>query len=522
MSQRDEHQSGFERSAAFYLDAAYDAFALGQSRLAVHLFCAAFEVELRQGSVISTDIVEGLRKAWELACETGDRATAETLFHDLLPYNSEEQTEQGMLRLHGLAVEQLEGLGLTAHDLEGVAKAIANEIDSMEGDRLAESLKDALERLGAIAPESNDASAQGATQAIQKLPRFDLVGPLEGLGSGEHMLPNGQAGAVLAGAGTWLERRKKREEQERTQERNLNYQNLAGFDRTLALMKGYGFDSQESSSFRAFVEQTAALHGVYSLALMENFLFCGPSRDDNALFAHATASEIGWPVLHIQVELEADGNGSIKLSGPFKRGFFGGPPDLMELVTPCTVIIENLDQLQEMFTQEMKASFQPEVRGRQQHGRSMQAEISGYLRALMKKEGVFLIATAQKADTIKEPLTSILGALQRIGIELPDEAERRDVWMTFAAEHTSCAELDVDVLAKLSEGMTRREIVVVGITAVETAYRVSLKKRHYQKVSLGTMLSQLALHLEKDSAVYRQLEDTAVAQLLEEIEQESL
>ncbi|MDR1712786.1 MAG: hypothetical protein LBR39_01320 [Coriobacteriales bacterium] len=504
MSLEREPQNGFDKSAAFYLDAAYNAMMTGQPRLAIHLFSAAFEVESRDAEIISADIITGLRKAWDLACELGERCLAESLFGDLLPFNDDEQTQDGINRLHHLALDQIEGMGLDATDLEEIASAITEEMGSADGARLADSLRSALEKIGGSAEPPSP-------QAIQKLPRIELMGPLE------------RRRSKSGGEDTWLDVRRRRETQPNNNNDNqrLSYNGLSGFRSALEQMKNFGFNAEDSASFSKLVEQVSAMHGVSGLALGEGFALYGPSRADSSIFAIATAGEIGWPILHVHVELEKDGSGAIKLTGPFKRGMFGGPPDLMEMVTPCTVVIENIDHLQSMFNQEFQArlSGDPRVRG---HGRSMQAEVCGYLRMLLNKSDVFLITTAEKPNTLKQPLLGIIGSQQEINIELPSEIERRDVWVAFAADHPSFFELDVDLLARLSEGLSRHDLVSAGIAAVESAYRESLRRRQYQKVSLGEVLMQLANHLDHSSEAYQRLEDVAVAQLLNDLDPSQL
>jgi SpoVK/Ycf46/Vps4 family AAA+-type ATPase len=227
-------------------------------------------------------------------------------------------------------------------------------------------------------------------------------------------------------------------------------------------------------------------------------------------------------MLHIDVELEPDGSGTIKLAGPFKRGFLGGPPDIMELETPCTVLIENIDFLQKMFGTEEHAGSVIENSGRPMHGRSLKAEMTAYLKALLRKPGVFLIATAATFETLKEPLRSIIGNAEKIVIAAPNNPERLDVWQRFADDHRSLAELDLMELAQLSEGVSRHDIVMAGHDAVDKAYRESLKSGEITNVGLGEVLSGLAGMLDHDSEAYRRLEDAAVAQLYQDLEQGQL
>jgi hypothetical protein len=308
-------------------------------------------------------------------------------------------------------------------------------------------------------------------------------------------------------------------------EGKLNYQTLIGYDSALEKMRGYGFISAGDASYRSFIERSAAMHGVSAHSLEGCLLFCGPSSEDVSLFAHATAGEIGFPVLHITVELDKQGNGTIKLAGPFRRGLFGAPPDIMDMATPCTVLIEGIDLLLEMFDNEQTAIRRhgARVRGMMgQTGRSMQAEITSYLKALRQKPGVVILATAQHADSLKEPLRSLFAPIHEIDVKHPEVKERLDVLTGFAAEHPSFAELDLLHIANLSDGLSRSSLVRAAHAAVESAYRSGLRLGSYSRVTFADLAMHLASYLDRSSPLYRQLEDEAVAQMYQDIEEDML
>jgi hypothetical protein len=536
MSQEREPHSGFEKSATFYLEAAQSALMSGQPRLAIHLFRAAFEAASAFGPLISGNVIDGLRKAWDLAFEMGDRSIAESIFGDLASHNSPEQNEQATMRLQALALDQLEDMGISEGDLEGIAGAISREMfaagdGGSHGERLLDSLRAALEQLGVALGEGDgegddeDVSSSDGTvgssaepRAIQKLP---LVKPPVPSSKGSPVKSSAAQGG-LARIGRELREFGERNREEERQ-RRLNYQVLAGYDHALRRMRGFGFLSASDDAYRSFIERSAAMHGVSRLSLDGGFLFFGPAREDVSLFAHATAGEIGFPVLHVSVDLDRQGNGTVKLAGPFRRGLFGSPPDLMDMVTPCTVLIENIDFLQEMFENEQQAIKRNggRIRGMMgAPGRSMQAEITGYFRALRQKPGVVIMATSQHGGILREPLRSLLGAMHEIEVAAPQTDERRDVLVSFAGEHPSFAELDVDRIAYLSEGLSRNDLVFVSHAAVESAYRESLRTGRYNRVSMGDVLVQIASFIDHESPLYQQVEDGAVAQLIHDLEED--
>jgi hypothetical protein len=516
MSQEREPHNGFEKSATFYLEAAETALVSGQLRLAIHLFRAAFEVETAYGSLASGRVVDGLRKAWGLSIELGDRSIAESLFGDLAPYNNPEQNEQATMRLQTLALNQLEGMGITEDDLESIASVISREMLESDGEDLLGSLKAALEQLG-IHEGDEEEKDSASQQAIQKASPADSLLPVRRSSSSDSSAKSG-----FARIGRELRELGDRNRGE-TEQKRLNYQVLAGYDRALEHMRDFGFLSAADENYRAFIERSAAMHGVSQLSLDDTFFFFGPSREDVSLFAHATAGEIGFPVLHVSVDLDSQGNGTIKLAGPFKRGFFGSPPDLMDMVTPCVVLIENIDYLQEMFTNEQQAIKRSggRIRGMMgAGGRSMQAEITGYLRALRRRPGIITMATSLHAGILREPLQSLLGPIHEIEVADPEQDERRDVLVSFAGEHPSFTELDVDRIAHLSAGLSRNELVFAAHAAVESAYRESLRTGRYNQVTLGDVLVQFAPFIDRDSPLYQQVEDEAVAQFYRDLEED--
>jgi hypothetical protein len=524
MSQEREPHNGFEKSATFYLEAAETALISGQLRLAIHLFRAAYEVETAYGSLATGRVVDGLRKAWDLAVELGDRSIAESLFSDLAPHNSSEQNEQATMRLQTLALDQLEGMGITEDDLENIAGLISREILESDSGSILDSLKSALEQFG-ISMDDDDEPAP-SQQAIQKAPPADSLLPVQRASkpstSNTSGTPSAPTRAGLARIGKELRELSDRNREDGAQ-RRLDYQALAGYDHALKQMRDFGFLSAVSEHERSFIERSAAMHGVPRLSLSDTFLFFGPSREDVSLFAHATAGEIGFPVLHVSVDLDQQGNGTIKLAGPFRRGFFGSPPDLMDMVTPCVVLIENIDLLQEMFNNEQQALKRNGGRIRNMMGaggRSMQTEITGYIRALRRKSDIITMATSQRPGVLREPLRGLLEPMHEIEIAAPEKDERRDVLISFASEHPSFTELDVDRVASLSEGLSRNELVHAAHAAVESAYRESLRTGRYNQVTIGDVLIQFAPFIDHDSLLYQQVEDEAAAQFCRDLEED--
>ncbi|MDR1088667.1 MAG: hypothetical protein LBL23_05295 [Coriobacteriales bacterium] len=510
---------------SYLLDSAALAEQDGNSRLAIHLYCAAFEASQDNTDGINEQTLSGLRKAWVLACKHGDRAAAETIFNDLVPYNSDEQTRVALAELQEMAMGQL---GLDREEMEDMALALADEIRDagIDVDALVERfggienamvrkidlnniphslLEDLADSFQTSLAEVTGTSADGS----RELQVPDVQGEEFGL---EDIHPE------------------------------LRYADLAGFEQAKERMRAFGIIDPNDTELRNFLRQAESFHGVSGPVLTQNFLFVGSSREDCGIFAQSTANEIGWPVVTMIVDVNEFGDGTIKLAAPVKRPFFG-PPRITDLPNPCTLVIQNIDILQELFWNEEQAisngqgpygfrhteeypkppGMNPNIgrppgvpSGVHTCPRSLQHEIIGYLGALFARGGVFVIATSALASPehpliLSEQLEALLGIPSEIAVDAPTLDERQRVLSSFSKEHPSFHDLDKASLACLSEGMSRYEIAVSCRQAVEEAYSESLKKQRHQMVSLEVVLTQFMRFLAQDSPTYHMVEDYLVA-----------
>ncbi|MDR2957505.1 MAG: hypothetical protein LBU61_04905, partial [Coriobacteriales bacterium] len=314
----------------------------------------------------------------------------------------------------------------------------------------------------------------------------------------------------------------------------LDYNHIVGYDQVMEQMKSFGFFRKGDEGLRRFADRVANLHGIGKLSLSQPFLFSGPDFNDVSFFAHATASEIGWPLLNIRVEVDERGNGTIKIAGPFRHRFFGGPPDLTELSTPCTVLLEDISALQQIFDAEQRSWSreglgQPGPNSPGYGGpnpweggpprRSVRIEFGAYLRELINKPGVFFMATCRDGFQPSEYLTGIVGQMREIQIENPIADERKAIWERLQHDHTSMQGLDISRLVELSDGVPRTMLFGVAHHSLDEAYRASLSSGQYRPVRLADILTNLSGSIEQSSESYQQLEDAAVAEFLRDLEE---
>ncbi|MCL1891282.1 MAG: hypothetical protein FWG00_04630 [Coriobacteriia bacterium] len=563
-----------QQGISSYLDSADEAREAGQARLAVHLYCAAFELAIEQGLAPTERILDGMNHAWLLACEQGDHSSAESIFHDLLPYHSPEQTEEALKQLKELAVHQLEDFGLTHEEIAQFAQTLTQEaqLEGSAAETFAAAERQEITPARIIEPESaadttniasaadtaNTTNATDATSAgnaantagltaentseiksitrdIKNATKLNLNRIFDNLEI--HLAELNKVGGVLAAAdGASSSDTQVQDEQV------LRYEALTGYKQAVQSMRQFGFTTAADAQFKDFIKQANNLHGVSGPVLTDSFFFHGSNREDLALFAKATAVEIGWPFIEIIVEFEGSG-GTIKVVGPTKRSVFG-PPRLADLPHPCTLIVQNIDLLQELFRREEQAisqgqrfgytqgeygassgsqGFNPHGTGGVMPQRSMQADVLGHLTTLCAYGEVFVIGTSVDAPSqvpalLGEGLLDVLGSYREIEIASPDVEEREEILRYFAKEHPSFKGINFAQLAELSQDVARNELVWAAQGAVEDAYRESLRTGLHRMVSLSDVLSQLRECFEEKSPQRAHIEDTIVAQFRSEID----
>lgn len=459
------------------LSAAYKAQTIDNPRLAIHLYIAAFEYDRMERDQPGDNSLEGLKVAWRLARETGDKPSAETLFAMLAPYSDPEETHARVQELQEMAREQLEDMGVPSDCIEQMKPIHSPEATAAGADpdflaRFQEMLRSSAERAGIIGSEDGD--------------------------EGMPPLPWG------------------RPPQEAQTTGGPCYDDLVGYDDAMNSMRVYGFDAPtEDEEFRRFVQETSEFHGLEGLTLYDPFLFYGPSRDDVYEFAEATAGEIGNPVLTLHVRADEEGMWTIRLSGPFRRGLFG-VSDPTDIPTPCTFVIENIDILQDF----VKTAIQSDMgmdeppRG----GSQMYAEILGYIHAIMQKPGVFAILTAGDDVALSAQFEELFGRAQRVKVDLPSLDERHEIWKNFSLGHASFSEIDLDELSRLSGGISRHDMVAAGRSAVRDAYQESLSSNAYRFVSINDVLFEMVPFVSRDdSSSYSAIADAAAEAFVGEL-----
>ena len=159
-----------------YLSRAVAACEAGDARLGLHLYLAAFEQAAEQSDAPSEDAIMGLKQAWRVACSTKERALAEYIFERLEPYLSDDEVQACVEQLQVLAMERLEGIGLSGDDLMEMTEALSGDFMEMVGPMMAAAVHgedaamaqaEALAAPSGAAPAGEEASHVSARSAVR-------------------------------------------------------------------------------------------------------------------------------------------------------------------------------------------------------------------------------------------------------------------------------------------------------------------------------------------------------------------
>ncbi len=467
--------------AQFYLEAAARASEEDRKKLAIHLYLAAFELDRIDNDFPSEPVLDGMRDAWTIACEISDKSSAETLFTELAPYSSPDQVSSRARQLREMTVSQLQEMGIPADRIESAHPIFTPDATSAGVD--PEFINRFFGMLEGAAAEQTKGNANKHGDDRKRQP----VIPQWGQGKDDSAFPDS------------------------------DYGDLVGYDNALKSMCVFGFETAADESYKQFVQENSIFHGVSGLSLYDPFLFFGPSREDVYEFAEATAVEIGNPVVALHVRTDDQGMWTIRLSGPFKRGFLG-VADPTDIPTPCTFIIENIDILQDFMHAAIKAEAQSDEIS-QSHAARAYGEILGYIHAILQKPEVFPIITSQSDVELSSQFADLFDRVQRILIDLPTFEERKEVWTSFAKAHTSFSDIDIDELASVSEGVSRHDLITAGGNAVRDVFQESLVNNVYRYVTINDVLFELVPFVSKESGdAYTAMEDAAVEAFVDELD----
>lgn len=550
-----------------YLNRASAACDAGDARLGMHLYLAAFEEASVASEIVSEDALLGLKQAWAIACRFKERSLAEHIFEKMEPYLSQAELTACAAQLQSLALDRLEEFGVSREDLEGMAQAISQEIMGageglpFSGDVIPKIVRvehfkmdrpvslpagitptaplDAASMLpeGFIDPSGvidassfefpsiedfdSEIAAQGAADSQ---PADELAADAAAEGTGLELppaepsepqaastlaAPSAKPAAPAAPAESPAEFFAKAVQDMGVklvdEERPLNYDNLAGFDSTIAAMRDLGIGLHDDPEFASLVGLLNSRHGLSSQPPLDSFLFRAPAREDAGRFVAATVGELGKPALRMHMEESLQGQLMLCVTAQTNEPLRSG--NLRKIFADGGVLVlENIDLWMPPQLEEGDNSAAQFIQALSRGAR----EAIGLIRAAADNPDVIVLATASTNCQIDGFFLDMLEPICIIDINNPTPEERVDIWMDIAREHPSIRGVNRADLVRLSANLPRFDIYMAAREAIEEAYKFGLVTRHYQPVTRDNLFDKLAAYQPLDSDEYHKLEEEVI------------
>ncbi len=439
-----------KRGQIDYLSAAQKACASGDEVLGMHLYLAAYEKATQDGSADDPAAIESLREAWDLALSLKERSIAEYVFEKIGPYLAPIEIAEFSDALQELALDRLVQFGFSREDLEGLGIGDASDERADASSEPAEA-----EQVDTIVETPADAQEQ--------------VEPEQLFSS------------------------KKREK----------YDDLAGYERTVALMRTFGIGERDDESFDELVQQLNAKHGLNRMPAPDTLLFCAAAREDANRFLAATEHELGLPVVRMSLEESFQGVPMLVISA---EGIdFRSRQSFMRMgfSQPMTLVMEDVDLWQ---MPDFDFDDDKDIARAQAAATKSAREALASMRSAIQSPNVYVLATASDVRAIDPFFMELLDPMTIVDIDLPNDEERLSMWGKMVEDHPSLAGVAADDVVRLSAGLPRFDIAMAVREAIEEAYKFGLLARRYVPVSAQNLFEKLAAYQPLESNEYRELE----------------
>ena len=569
-----QDQNAHSNSSQAYLQRAASAVEEGDIVLGIHLYLAAYERALRENRIPSEAVLEGMTKAWDLAIRAKQRSLAEYIFEKLEAFWTPEEMARHAQELQELAFDKLEEYGLDRSLVEDMADMVSQDLMDATDDvlyrydgdvvdntalPLKRSAKNGQPSLKAENDKLNEASVKGSISSgveqktanpssqnnpsddpasVSKEKDFAALNPAaltssssEERNGGVHDEDNAgvDKGALeiesavipsdspLAAAFTQLTNLATGAAPKETQEapqQQFNYRNLVGFDRAIASMAKLGVGRAKDPEFAQFLEMLNFRHGMPGMPGLGTLIFRSPAREDANCFMVATVGELGLPAVRMRLDRNAMGqvvlcvmaspNFKARLSGVSRSGFD----------SPTVVVLEDLDLWDLPFFDGSLDDVQSLLTI--QLSRGAREALALVQAALTSPEATVLISASEPSE-IDPFFWDLIGDHRFVDIDLPDEDERRKIWLSEQSQHPSMRGLNRGQLVDFSRGLSRFEIYAISNESVEEAYRESVAQNTFCAVETDKVLMRLSNFQPLESEEYKRMEDLAVDHFRKEL-----
>lgn len=520
------HDDGARNSSAEYLQRARTAVSDGDALLGMHLYLAAFEEAAIEDDAPSQDALFGLKKAWALACSLKERSLAEYIYERMEPYLTADEARACAEELQSLALDKLEEYGLSRHDLEDMAQMITQDLMGVDahvvkidhimsralpGRRTSEEAYDVggaiAALMGEVGSESDGSSSPAQDEAASVEEELAVEGKL--LDSAVREITKRVSGASAEGgsapAGALAKVAEEAGIKLGAADELLTYDNLAGYDSAIQVMRDFGIGMQDDEEFQQLIGLMNARHGLDRMPAVDTLLLRAPAREDANRFMEATLGELSLPTLRMRMEeslagmpllcVTAQTSKAVKMSS-LREVFASGGVLVLEDIDTWVSPFPEADEGQGNF---LMAQL---TRGAR--------EAIDLIRWAVDSPEVYVLATSATSSEIEGFFLELLEPMSLIDIENPTPEERIDIWMDLAREHPSMRGVNRADLVRLSANMPRFDIYMAAREALEEAYKAGLMARRYQPVTRDNLFDKLAAYQPLDSSEYHELEEAVI------------
>lgn len=569
-----QDQNAHSNSSQAYLQRAASAVEEGDIVLGIHLYLAAYERALRENRIPSEAVLEGMTKAWDLAIRAKQRSLAEYIFEKLEAFWAPEEMARHAQELQELAFDKLEEYGLDRSLVEDMADMVSQDLmdatddvlyrydgdvvdntalplkrSSKNGQLSSKAENDKLNEASVKGSVSSGAEQKAANQGSQSNPSDDPASvskekdiaalnsaaltssSSEERNGGVHnednagvdkgaleiesaVIPSDSPLAAAFAQLTNLATGAASKETQEAPQQQFNYRNLVGFDKAIASMAKLGVGRAKDPEFAQFLEMLNFRHGMPGMPGLGTLIFRSPAREDANCFMVATVGELGLPAVRMRLDRNAMGqvvlcvmaspNFKARLSGVSRSGFDSPTVVVLEDLDLCDLPFfdGSFDDVQSLLTIQLS-------RGAREALALVQA-------ALTSPEATVLISASEPSE-IDPFFWDLIGDHRFVDIDLPDEDERRKIWLSEQSQHPSMRGLNRGQLVDFSRGLSRFEIYAISNESVEEAYRESVAQNTFCAVETDKVLMRLSNFQPLESEEYKRMEDLAVDHFRKEL-----
>ena len=569
-----QDQNAHSNSSQAYLQRAASAVEEGDIVLGIHLYLAAYERALCENRIPSEAVLEGMTKAWDLAIRAKQRSLAEYIFEKLEAFWTPEEMARHAQELQELAFDKLEEYGLDRSLVEDMADMVSQDLmdatddvlyrydgdvvdntalplkrSAKNGQLSSKAENDKLNEASVKGSVSSGAEQKAANQGSQSNPSDDPASvskekdiaalnsaaltssSSEERNGGVHnednagvdkgaleiesaVIPSDSPLAAAFAQLTNLATGAASKETQEAPQQQFNYRNLVGFDKAIASMAKLGVGRAKDPEFAQFLEMLNFRHGMPGMPGLGTLIFRSPAREDANCFMVATVGELGLPAVRMRLDRNAMGqvvlcvmaspNFKARLSGVSRSGFD----------SPTVVVLEDLDLWDLPFFDGSFDDVQSLLTI--QLSRGAREALALVQAALTSPEATVLISASEPSE-IDPFFWDLIGDHRFVDIDLPDEDERRKIWLSEQSQHPSMRGLNRGQLVDFSRGLSRFEIYAISNESVEEAYRESVAQNTFCAVETDKVLMRLSNFQPLESEEYKRMEDLAVDHFRKEL-----